>query len=236
MVTHSLYYSLFSGLTIGLGSLLAYLFSVNRNVISFLFGLSSGMMLFLSYFSLLPTAVTYGGLSSVFIGMICAIVIMLLIHSIPTGKKHSDGANPQLERVGFFFIFAVIAHHIPEGIAIGVGFETEHHIGLLLVAVLSIHNLPEGMALALPLISAGRSPFFVIGWSLICGLAFPIGTWLGITSLNHSVKVLSISLTFAAATMIWIIVDQVFPQAFHFNRWLSMVGLILGGVMIYIIH
>lgn len=231
-----LYYSFLASLVTGLGSLLAYLFPINRQMISFSFGFSSGVMLFLSYFSMLPTAVKYGGLVSVFIGIFCAIFMMLLLHRIPTGKKSKGCTNPHLERVGLFFILAVIAHHIPEGIAIGVGFEAEHQMGILLVMALAIHNLPEGMALALPLISAGKSPFYVMGWSLFCGMTLLLGTWLGITWLNHSMKVMSISLSFAAALMVWVIIVEVFPQAFHFNRFFSLIGLVAGGLFIYMVH
>ena len=236
MIPDILYYSLLAGLTTVLGSLLAYLCSINQRVISFFFGFSAGMMLYLSYFSLLPTAVKFGGLRPVLIGIFSSLVMMWLIHQLPTNKKLNKCHSQSLERVRFFFILAVIAHHLPEGIAIGAGFEAEHHMGALLVLAFAIHNLPEGMALAFPLISAGRSPVYVFGWSLFCGLTLPLGTWLGITWLNRSVHGVAIGLTFAAATMIWIIVDEIFPKAYQFNRILSFVGLFAGGILIYMIH
>lgn len=236
MTSDLLYYSFLAGLTTGIGSLFAYLFTTNQQLISFLFGFTSGMMLYLSYFSLLPASITYGDFRSVFFGILFAVLVMGVTHLLPKGKKNKECAHHHLERVGLFFIFAVIAHHIPEGIAIGVGFEAEHHMGMLLMIALAIHHLPEGMALALPLISAGRSPIYIMGWSLICGLTLPAGTWIGMHWLNQSTKVMSFSLAFAAATMVWIIVDEVFPQAFRLHRSLSLIGLAIGGLVIYLAH
>lgn len=236
MTSEILYYSFLVSFATGFGSLLAYLFPISRQMVSFSFGFSSGIMLYLSYFSMLPTAVKYGGLVSVFMGILCAVLMMGLFLRIPGGKNPTGCTNLHLDRVGFYFILAVIAHHIPEGIAIGVGYEAEHHMGILLVVALAIHNLPEGMALAMPLISAGRSPLYVMAWSLICGMTLPLGTWLGIAWLNHSLFVMSISLSFAAGTMIWIIIREVFPQAYRFHRFFSWFGFIMGGIVIYMVH
>jgi len=236
MIPDILYYSLLASLMTVLGSLLAYLFTMNKRIISFFFGLSSGMMLYLSYFSLLPTAVQFGGIRSVLIGILSSIIMMWLIHQLPIEQELRRCDSTSLDRVRFFFILAVIAHHIPEGIAVGAGFEAEHHMGLLLVLAFAIHNVPEGMALAFPLISAGRSPIYVLGLSLCCGLTLPLGTLLGITLLNQSFSGISIGLTFAAATMIWIIIDEILPKAYQFHRVLSMVGLFAGGILIYMIH
>ena len=62
------------------------------------------------------------------------------LHCIDVGFfSDSSGTNPTgcnhlpLEWIRFLFILAVIAHHLPEGIAVGVGFEVKHHMGMLLV-------------------------------------------------------------------------------------------------------
>lgn len=236
MIPDILVYSLLASLMTIIGSLIAYLFPINHRVIAFSFGFSSGMMLYLSYFSLLPAAIKLGGLRAVLIGIISSLLMMWLIHQLSTEPKPTGCNHLPLERIRFFFILAVIAHHLPEGIAVGAGFEVEHHMGVLLVLAFAIHNLPEGMALAFSLISSGRSPINVLGWSLFCGLTLPLGTWLGITYLNQSLYGISIGLTFAATTMLWVVINEIFPKAYQFHRKLSLVGLIVGGILIDMIH
>lgn len=207
-------------------------------MIAFAFGFSAGVMLFVSYFSMLPTAARIGGIPVILVGIIATFLFMRLLHAFPLSKVERDTncTTPHLERVGFFLILAILAHHLPEGAAIGVGFETEHDLGILLVIALAIHNLPEGIALAVPLIAVGKPPRYVLGWSLCCGMSLPLGTWIGSTWMNGSTAWMSLSLAFAAITMVWIIVYEVFPQAFALNRKLAIGGLVAGSLFMYIVH
>lgn len=229
-------YSIVAGLMITLGTLLNYLLIWRRPMIAFAFGFSAGVMLFISYFSLLPVAVRYGGMLAIGLGIFSSICFMRLLHLLPLSKVNKGCASTHYERMGFFLIIAVIAHHLPEGAAIGVGFESEYQMGLLLVIALAIHNLPEGIALAIPLVAAGKKPHFVIGWSLLCGLSLPLGTWIGLMWLSHSMQMIAVILAFAAATMIWIMVYEVFPHAYQLGRGWAIIGFVFGLFFMYIVH
>jgi zinc transporter, ZIP family len=138
--------------------------------------------------------------------------------------------------ISYFFYAAIIAHNIPEGAAIGIGFQTEHHVGVFLSIALAIHNIPEGMGLAVPLIAAKRHPITIIGLSMLCSGMLPLGTWLGISLLTQSVGLVSIGLIFAAVTMVWIAVYEICPRAFALHKFISFWGLGIGALFMYIIH
>lgn len=229
-------YSIVAGLMITLGTVLNYLFTWRKPMIAFAFGFSAGVMLFVSYFSLLPVAVRYGGMFAIGLGILSSICFMCLLHLLPLSKVNKGCASPHYERMGFFLMIAVIAHHLPEGAAIGVGFESEYQMGLLLVIALAIHNLPEGIALAIPLVMAGKKPHFVMGWSLFCGLSLPVGTLIGLLWLSHSMHMIAVILAFAAAIMIWIMVFEVFPHAYRLGKRWAIVGLVVGLFFMYIVH
>lgn len=238
VILDALFYSFLAGCVTIVGAFSTYLFTWHQRTIAFAFGVSSGVMLFVAYFSMLPLAVRFGGMRVIFIGLLSTILFMYLLHRLPLGKveKGKTCTTPHLERVGFFLVLAIIAHHLPEGTAIGAGFDMEHGLGFLLVTALAIHNLPEGMALAIPLIASGRSRYKVLALSLLCGMSLPIGTWIGMTWLSGSKEWMSISLAFAAVTMVWIMVREVFPQAWSLNRNWAISGLVLGGCFMYFLH
>ena len=65
-------------------------------------------------------------------------------------------------QLGIMLVIAIIAHNLPEGAAIGIGFHAEHHVGILLALALAIHNVPEGIGLAVPLVAAGKKPSLIL--------------------------------------------------------------------------
>jgi ZIP family zinc transporter len=237
MVVDAWFYSLLAGICTVIGPLLAWLIPLSRPVISFSFGVSSGVMLLVSYVSLLPAATQSGNFLHIILGMGLALLIMSLFRRLPIGHVHATEEGEEIyQRLGFYVALAVIVHNFPEGIAIGLGFEAEHSAGLLLVLALAIHNIPEGMALALPLFASGYRPWTVLAISLLCGLTLPLGTWLGTYWFAGRVDIASVGLIFAATVMIWIVVYEIFPQAFRMGRRFSIFGLLAGGLFMYAIH
>ncbi|SHE97310.1 zinc transporter, ZIP family [Seinonella peptonophila] len=236
MVNQAIFYSFLAGLCTMIGPILSLLVPLSRQAISFAFGVSSGIMLLVSYATLLPTAVQYGDFYHVGIGMGLAVLTMILFRQLPFGHFHAISPESAYQRLGIYLIMAIIVHNIPEGIAIGVGFESEHHAGMLLVLALAIHNIPEGMAMSLPLLKEGYRPLQIISLSLLCGMALPLGTWMGINWLSNNIDITATSLVFAATVMIWIVVCEVFPHAFYLGRKFSVYGLLAGGIFMYIVH
>ena len=205
-------------------------------MIAFSLGISSGVMLFVSYFTLLPTAVKLGSLMYVVIGISCSILFMLLLHAYPFSKVKEADESSSYARLGIFLVIAIIAHNLPEGAAIGIGFHAEHHVGIFLALALAIHNIPEGIGLAVPLIAAGKKPRTILSLSLLCAAVMPVGTWIGMQFFAQSSTFISGALTFAAAVMIWIVICEVCPRAFLLHRSATLQGILFGGFFMYIIH
>jgi zinc transporter, ZIP family len=168
--------------------------------------------------------------------MAFAILFIILFQMIACSKIKREEDSSHFTRLGFFLIVAMIAHNLPEGAAIGIGFETERHTGHTLALAMMIHNIPEGIGLAVPLLAANRYPFLIFLLSLLCGATLPFGTWLGIHYLAHSADVVSIGLIFAATTMIWIVVCEIFPKAFWLDKRNTLIGFGIGVLLMYIME
>lgn len=219
-----------------LGAILLLCFSLTRRIIAFSLGMSGGVMLTVSYFTLLPPAYVYGGGFHLLIGMGAAILFMLLLRQIPFSKVGSKEDSSRYERLAFFLAIAIALHNAPEGAAMGIGYRMDPDMGHILAVAMAIHNIPEGIGLAAPLIAAGRHPLFIGVVGLLCGAALPAGAWLGIRYLTGSPDILSAGLVFAASTMIWVVICEICPRAFALHKAMACIGLGTGAVLMYIIH
>ena len=94
------------------------------------------------------------------------------------------------------------------------------------------------MAIAGPLKAGGVPIGKIFLFVLIAGLMTPVGTAIGMAFLAISPVFISGSLAFAAGAMIYIVNDELVPQANDMHNHLANVGLILGilvGLAIFLI-
>jgi len=117
-------------------------------------------------------------------------------------------------------IVAVTVHNIPEGLAVGVGFgaigrtksatfESARNLAL----GIGIQNFPEGIAVSLPLKAAGFSTAKSIWYGQLSGLVEPIAGVLGAALVSFIVPILPYALAFAAGAMVYVVVDDIIPEA-----------------------
>ncbi|MBA4495946.1 ZIP family metal transporter [Paenactinomyces guangxiensis] len=229
-------YSAWTGASILLGTILVLFFSPTRKTVAFSLGMSGGVMLFVCYLTLLPSAFKHGGFLHLLTGMGTGTLLMLLLHHLPFSKVGSKGESSHLTRLGFLLVIAVAAHNAPEGAALGIGFKTGDHVGHTLALAMAVHNIPEGIGLAAPLVAAGRHPLLIVFLSLLCGATLPLGTWIGLKYLTGSPDIVSAGLIFAAVTMIWVVICEICPRAFTLHKPIAWVGMGFGALFMYIIH
>ena len=112
-------------------------------------------------------------------------------------------------------------HNIPEGMAVGVMFAgflsgagTITYAAALALAIgIAIQNFPEGAVISLPLVSAGatRGKSFVYG--ALSGVVEPVAALITILFTSVIAPVLPYILAFAAGAMIYVVVEELLPEA-----------------------
>jgi zinc transporter, ZIP family len=229
-------YSALSGMSTLLGVILVLKYgSLSRRGIAFSLGMSVGVMLVVSLGSLLSTAIRYGTWAHVVLGMSAGLLLIILLHHIerPDGE-HGDRSS--YARLGLLLVLAVAAHNAPEGVAIGIGFHTEHKLGVLLALSMAVHNVPEGIGMAAPLKVSGHSPLRILLFAAAAGGMLPLGTWIGGAFLAGKPDVVSAGLVFATTTILWVATREVGPRAWDMDRGAAMAGALLGMLFMYIIE
>ena len=95
-----------------------------------------------------------------------------------------NGHSKKLMRMGLFTALAIAIHNFPEGLATFLAALEDPMIGGALAIAIALHNIPEGISVSIPIYYAtgDRKKAFV--YSLLSGLAEPIGALLGFWALT----------------------------------------------------
>lgn len=225
---------------------------LNPKIQKVLMGFASGVMIAAAFWSLLSPAIeSYGDgdFRKWFvpaIGFLLGVGFMLLLdYLIPHIHLHGseEGVKrPKLSRT-FKFFLAVTLHNIPEGLAVGVvvagmmNGNINEQAMLVLAIGIAIQNLPEGMIVSLPLKEEGMSKWKAFGLGALSGVVEPIASLiaLGLTSLI--VVILPYTLAFAAGVMVYVVVEELIPEASqdgHSN--LGTIGFTFGFIIMMILE
>ncbi len=195
-----------------------------------LLGFASGVMIAASVWSLLIPSIEMAGEQGrnawlpAAAGFLTGIVFLLLLdHVVP----HVHGESEKTEGVAADFqkvtmlILAVTLHNLPEGMAVGValaGALTENTgmtlAGAMVLSVgIAIQNFPEGAIISMPLRNVGISRGRAFCYGVLSGIVEPIGAAATILLAEQVVPVLPYLLAFAAGAMMYVVVDELIPEA-----------------------
>jgi len=208
-------------------------------------GFAAGIMISASFFSLLMPAIEHSSgwmyawfppLTGFLAGGLFLKALDSIIPHIHLRMKEAEGIKTSLSRLNLF-ILAVTLHNIPEGMAIGVSFGTESIASSMALAVgIGIQNIPEGFAISMPLRAEGESikKSFFIGQ--LSAVVEPVFAFVGALITTLFASILPFALSFAAGAMIYVVVEEVIPEAeSHGNEDLATLMALSGfAVMMFL--
>ncbi len=195
-----------------------------------LLGFASGVMIAASVWSLLIPAIemeeSRGGIAwlPAVAGFLLGMGFLLLLDvTIPHLHLNSDTPEGKPKGLGnsFMLVLAVTLHNIPEGMAVGVvlagmlsGGEIITTAGALALAVgIAIQNFPEGAVISMPLVGTGLSKRKAFHYGFLSGIVEPIGAVLTLMLTSMITPILPYILSFAAGAMIYVVVEELIPEA-----------------------
>jgi len=238
VITQALIGTLFTWFLTAAGAA-AVLFTkrINQKIMDGMLGLSAGVMIAASYWSLLAPAIemserrgdpmpwipaTVGFLA----GGLCLYLVDKILPHLHLGLETSEaeGIKTSWQR-SVLLVSAITLHNVPEGLAVGVAFgaaahatdpaQAQHMIlgGIALAIGIGIQNFPEGLAVAMPLRREGMGRFKAFMYGQASGMVEPIAGVLGAWLVLTMTPLLPYALAFAAGAMIFVVAEELIPES-----------------------
>jgi len=232
-----------AGLSTGIGSAIAYFIKKPKMIyLSFSLGFSAGVMIYVSFMELLPTALEDISEELVVLAFFIGIGFIGIIDiSIPESENPHETkelveyertkVDKALMRTGVFTALAIGIHNFPEGLAtFGVALG-DVKLGALIALAIAIHNIPEGISVSVPIYYATGDKKKAFKYSFLSGVAEPVGALIGFMILMPflSAGLLASLLAFVAGIMVYISVDELLPMAHKYGHNHTVIlGIVLG--------
>lgn len=211
----------------GLGGIVAFFMkNPSKRFLSFVLGITSGLMLSIVCFDLLPEAFELGQLHIAIVGIIIGVVTIICLDFLLPEN------NEDFLKTGILLGIGIALHNFPEGLAIGSGFMATKELGIGISIVIGLHNMPEGMAMAIPFRVGGEPKIKALLYTAFAGVPMGLGALVGAFLGEISSGFIAFCLSFAAGTMIYIICEELIPKSlsFRFKR-VSSFGFVVGFIV-----
>ena len=233
-VQQALMATMFTWGVTALGAGLVFFFkSINKTVLNGMLGFAAGVMIAASFWSLLAPGielanelgqVAYITAATGFLlgGGFLYLVDKLLPHlHMGLDTTQAEGIKTHWQR-SVLLVMAITLHNSPEGLAVGVAFgavasgigTSATLAGAIALAIgIGLQNFPEGAAVSIPLRREGMSRTKAFLYGQASGIVEPIAGVLGAYAVLRIQPILPYALSFAAGAMIYVVVEELIPEA-----------------------
>jgi len=206
--------------------------SIQQRVLNTMLGFAAGVMIAASFWSLLAPAIQMAGenggpawlpavIGFLLGGVFLWVVDRILPHlHIGMALDRAEGIKTRWQR-SVLLVLAITLHNIPEGLAVGVAFgavgaglPAATLAGAVALALgIGIQNFPEGAAVSIPLRREGMSRWKSFLYGQASGMVEPVAGVLGAALVLLIRPLLPYALAFAAGAMIYVVVEEIIPEA-----------------------
>ena len=228
---------------------------VSRKTLDGMLGFAAGVMIAASFWSLLAPAIEMAeaqgmrgwvppAVGFLLGGAFLWIVDRILPHlHLNMPDESAEGLKTTWQR-SILLVTAITLHNFPEGLAVGVAFgavaaglPAATLAGAVALAIgIGLQNFPEGIAVAMPLRREGLSQFKSFWYGQLSGAVEPIAGVLGAAAVIVMRPVLPYALSFAAGAMIYVVIEELIPEAeTGENTDIATVGAMMGFVCMMIL-
>jgi ZIP family zinc transporter len=222
---------------------------LSRNFNRIFLGFAAGVMIAAAVWSLLIPAMEgakkIGMISWVpaGVGFICGGLFLLVVDRLLPHLHINDdvpeGIRTKLNKTTML-VFAISLHNAPEGLAVGLAFGYALKTGdpamlasaFGLAIGIGIQNFPEGAAVSIPLKESNISTKKAFFLGSLSGFIEPVFAAIGLLLASQLTSIMPWFLGFAAGAMIYVVVEELIPEAqldshSHVGTFAVMLGFLI---------
>lgn len=207
-----------------------------------LLGFGAGVMLAATAFSLIIPGLDAaqaiglgkwgaGGLISfgLLFGAFCLYLVDLKVSGASPEALVGSAQQPVIAARIWVFVIAIIAHNIPEGMAIGVSAGGGMPDADSLAMGIALQDVPEGLVIALVLAGAGMARFKAFAIGAASGLVEPVAAVICAWLVTVAELLLPLGLACAAGAMLLVVTQEIIPESrSNGHHRLASLGLCVG--------
>lgn len=223
-----------------LGGVLSFFKLEEDKVILSSLAFSSGIMVSISIFELIPSAFNYlfymYKLKGIF--LLCIFILIGILFFYFFDKLFIKDMN-NLYRLGFFSMVAIIIHNIPEGILTFLLASNNLKLGIIMALSIALHNIPEGISIMIPIYYGTGSRKKALLYTFIAGISEFFGGLVFYLLFGKYINNLFLSFLFSfiSGVMIYLSLFELFPKTFEYkNERLSLLYFMIGIIFFFILH
>ena len=210
----------------GLGAVLGWrLTNLQPKTYRMILSIAAGVMLCAAVQGLLLPALEETAPVWACAGMGAGTVFLVWMNTAAAKLLRLERDAAQLQ--GMMFVLAIAIHHLPEGLAAGVSFGTGEAAETAAVcAAIALQNIPEAMMIMPVMVEYGRGKAIIA--VSVSGCVEILGLLLGYGAVQLTVRLLPLLLSFAAGAMLYVIFENMLPDAYENGRGRTAAGVQLG--------
>ena len=220
----------FVGTSLGAGCVFFLKKGLDLMVRRALTGFAAGVMVAASVWSLLIPAMEQAAdmgrraflpaVAGFWMGVLFLLALDRTIPHLHQSGDEPEGPRTRLRRTTML-VLAITLHNIPEGMAVGVvlagwmaGDSGITAAGTLALSLgIALQNFPEGAIISMPLRAEGMGKGRAFLYGVLSGIVEPLAAGLTMLAAGLILPALPYLLSFAAGAMIYVVVEELIPEA-----------------------
>ena len=206
-----------------------------RKVQEYLLALSSGFILALVFFELIPESLTLlGEIASLY--MIIGYGLLHFFEHTIVGHLHfgeETHREVMVSKVASISAFAgLFIHAFFDGLSISAGMNYNFYIGLLIFIAVLLHKIPEGLTVASIMLAAQQPRINAFLASISIGIATMLGIIVVFLLASVSAKAVGIAFALSAGAAMYVGASDLIPEINRSENRITPL-IVFGGMMLF---
>jgi len=160
--------------------------------------------------------------------------------TVPGAHNHR-AHHRKLLRMGLFTAFAIALHNFPEGLATFLATLEDPSVGVAIAVAIALHNFPEGISVSVPIFYATGSRRKAFVYSLLSGLAEPVGAGIAYLAMRFLLggesgvvppQVMGMLFAGVSGIMVYISLDELLPTSRAYGKGHDSLFGLVGGMAV----
>lgn len=234
----SFFITILSGLSTMIGTIIIFLNLKDKNkVVGASLVFSASIMLYISFFDLIPSSFLYvNKIYEVIPSCIIISIYVIFGGLLCDFLSKKNNSQDKLYKVGIISMLALVLHNIPEGIITFLSSSKDLSLGIPLAISIALHNIPEGIAIAVPIYYSKKDRKKALTYTLIAALSEPLGaiiSYLFLKNINDYLFAIILSLT--SGIMFYISIFELIKESIKKISIKDNVKYFLLGILIIVL-